>query len=159
MPRKREPLKLLEAKGKSHMPQSVKAEREEAEVKTPEVKQVRAPKWLPTDLREEFNFYSRQLVALKIFSPLDRDTLARYLVAKQVYLASLNHVEAAISAGESGAAVKWSTVQNKYYAQCRECAGDLGLTITSRCRLVVPKKDSEDEDDPFLRVIEGRRNA
>lgn len=50
-------------------------------------------------------------------------------------------------------------MQNKYYSQCRECAGDLGLTITSRCRLVVPQNKDDDEDDPFLRVIEGRRNA
>lgn len=62
MPRNREPLKLLEAKGKTHMSQSVKAEREETEITPPEVKQVRAPGWLPTDLREEFKYYSRQLV-------------------------------------------------------------------------------------------------
>lgn len=97
MPRKREPLKVLEGKGKSHLTKAEKAEREGGEVKTPEVKQVRAPDWLPTDLRKEFNDYARRLVSIGIFDKLDRDSLARYLVARQVYLRSLNYVEEAIT--------------------------------------------------------------
>lgn len=159
MGRRKEPIALLEAKGKSHMPEAEKDERRNSEVKPTGFKQVRPPDWLPGDLRKAFNSYSRQLVALDIFTPLDRDTLARYLVAHQVYLKALNYVQEAITNGWSGDAVKWSTVQNKYFAQCRECAGDLGLTITSRCKLVVPQKEDPVKDDPFLKLLEGRRRA
>lgn len=159
MPRKKEPLKLLEAKGKSHLTKAEKAAREAGEIKPPAVKQVRAPDWLPTDLRKEFCDYARRLVRLEIFDKLDRDTLARYLVAQQVYLRALNHVEESISNGESGEAVKWSSVQSKYFSQCRECASDLGLTITSRCRLVLPQKEDPEEADPFMKLVEARRNA
>lgn len=159
MPRKKEPLKLLEAKGNSHMTKAEKNAREQGELKPLKPKQVRPPDWLPTDLRKEFNAYSRQLLVLDIFAKLDRDTLARYLVAHQVYLRALNHVEAAISGDDSGEAVKWSTVQDKYFKQARNCANDLGLTVTSRCRLVVPPKEDPEADDPFLKLLEGRRNA
>lgn len=159
MGRKKEPISLLEAKGKSHLTKAEKDERERSEIKPTGFKQVRPPDWLPTNLRKEFNSYSRQLVALEIFTPLDRDTLARYLVAHEVYLKSLNYVEEAITNGWSGAAVKWSTVQNKYFAQCRECASDLGLTISSRCKLVVPQKEDPAEADPFLKLLEGKRRA
>lgn len=157
--RKKEPISLLEAKGKSHLTKAEKDERGRSEVKPTGFKQVRPPDWLPTNLRKEFNAYSRQLVALGIFTPLDRDTLARYMVAHEVYLKALNYVQEAISSGESGDAVKWSTVQNRYFAQCRECASDLGLTISSRCKLVVPQKEDPAEGDPFLTILEGKRRA
>lgn len=159
MPRKKEPLKLLEAKGKSHMTKADKEARAQGEVKPRKPKQVRPPDWLPTDLRKEFNAYARQLLELDIFAKLDRDTLARYLVARQVYLRALNHLEAAISAGDSAEAVKWSAVQDKYFKQARNCANDLGLTVTSRCRMVVPQKEDPEADDPFLKLLERRRNA
>lgn len=31
--------------------------------------------------------------------------------------------------------------QDKLFKQCRQASSDLGLTISSRCRLVIPKKD------------------
>ena len=36
------------------------------------------------------------------------------------------------------AADEWSRVQDRYFKQARACASDLGLTVTSRCRLTVP---------------------
>ena len=39
---------------------------------------------------------------------------------------------------------------------CRACANDMGLTITSRCRLVVPGAGEPDEpENPFLQLIQG----
>lgn len=31
--------------------------------------------------------------------------------------------------------------QDKLFKQCRQASSDLGLTISSRCKLVIPKKD------------------
>ena len=156
MPRRKEPLKLLEAKGKSHLSQKEKAEKERGEVKTKEQKSVTPPDWLPSDLRKPFGSISRQLLALGIFSKLDRDALARYLIAHQIYLKATNHIQEAISTGNSSDAVKWASVQGRYFGQCRECAGDLGLTITSRCKLVVPKKD--EEENAFEKMMRERQN-
>lgn len=155
MPRHKEPLTLLEAKGKSHLSRAEKAERERTEVRAPKPKQVRAPDWLPANHRKEFNSLSRQLLDLGIFSKLDRDTLARYLIAHELYSKATNHIQFAISEGKPDAAVKWSSVQGKYFQQCRDCANDLGLTVTSRCRLVLPQK-GEPEENEFERLMRER---
>lgn len=154
----RRPIEVLKATGKKHLTKAETEARERSEVKPPTPKQVRAPDFLPTDLRKEFNDLSRQLVALEIFAKLDRDTLARYLIAQQIYLRATNHVEAALDAGDQKEAVNWSSVQDRYFKQCRNCANDLGLTISSRCKLVVPQREEEDVSDPMLHLME-RRNA
>lgn len=157
MPRRKEPLKLLEAKGKSHLSQKEKAEKERGEVKTKAQKSVTPPSWLPTDRRKEFGSISRQLLALGIFSKLDRDALARYLIAHQIYLKATNHIQEAISTGNSSDAVKWASVQGRYFSQCRECANDLGLTISSRCKLVVPQQ-KDTEENAFEKMMRERQN-
>ena len=45
--------------------------------------------------------------------------------------------------------VTW--IQDKYYKQCRSAANDLGLSISSRCKLVVPKADSKPPENKFNR--------
>lgn len=155
MPRRKEPLKLLEAKGNSHLSRTEKAKKAQEEVQAPIPKQVRSPDWLPTNLRKEFNSLSRQLIDIGIFAKLDRDTLARYLIAHEIYFKATNHIQAAISAGNSSEAVKWATVQGRYFQQCRECANDLGLTITSRCKLVVPQQD-QPEENAFEKLMRER---
>ena len=50
----------------------------------------------------------------------------------------------------------WSTLQEKYFKQARACANDLGLTITSRCRLIVPQGGGQaEQENPFLELISG----
>ena len=45
---------------------------------------------------------------------------------------------------------EYSNLQDKFFKQARSAAGDLGLTITSRCRLVLPKnKQEEKPKDPY----------
>jgi P27 family predicted phage terminase small subunit len=59
---------------------------------------------------------------------------------------------------DAAAADKWSNVQSRYFKQCRECAGDLGLTISSRCKLVLPPKEDEGEDE-FTAFLNRRKAA
>lgn len=156
---KRQPTDLIKAKGRKHLSRSEEAERRAGEVPniTPDGAKIRAPDWLPEDLRDEFNDLRRQLVKLGIFAKLDRDTLARYLVAHQIYLRATSHVQAALDKQDAAGADKWSTVQNKYFKQCRECANDLGLTISSRCKLVLPAKDEDPELDEFTAFLARRK--
>lgn len=162
MPGPRQPLKLLEDKGAKHLSKKETAKREAEEVKAEPVKQVRAPDFLPTDLRDAFNWYSRQLVRMEIFFPHHRDTLAFYLMARQAWLKATVHAQAAISNGDEKEARAWVSVQDTYFRQCRNCAGDLGLTITSQCRLVLPQV-REPEENPFEKLMrereEGQRRA
>lgn len=154
MPRKRQPTAVVKANGRKHLSRAEENARQASEIQTPETKQVRCPSWLPEEHRKEFLSLAKQLMALHIFCKLDRDTLGMYLVARQHWLDAGAHFELALAEGDTKAAGSWSRTQNTAFSQCRACAADLGMTITSRCRLVVPKTDSEDEDDPMLRLLD-----
>lgn len=158
---KRQPTDLIKAKGRKHLSRAEEAARRDGEVPnpTPQGAKIRAPNWLPEDLRAEFNDLRGQLVALGIFAKLDRDTLARYLIAHQIYLRAVRYVQFALDKGDSAGADKWSSVQNKYFKQCRECANDLGLTISSRCKLVLPPKEEDPEVDEFTAFLNRRKAA
>lgn len=158
---KREPTDLIKAKGRKHMSRAEEAERRAGEIPnpTPPGAKIRAPDWLPEELRAQFNDLRAQLVELGIFARLDRDTLARYLVAHQIYLRATSQVQYALDKCDASKAEKWSSVQNKYFKQCRECANDLGLTISSRCKLVVPQAEREPELDEFTAFLNRRKAA
>ena len=48
-------------------------------------------------------------------------------------------------------------IQERYFKQARNCANDMGLTVTSRCRLVVPDtgKQATEDSNPMLELIRG----
>ena len=73
---------------------------------------------------------------------MDVDTLARYLIAQKIYLDLTNH----ILSSDFEFNDKIINAQDKYFKQCRQCASDLGLTISSRCKLVIPKKEEDKTD-------------
>jgi P27 family predicted phage terminase small subunit len=39
--------------------------------------------------------------------------------------------------------VKFANMRDKAFKQVMKCASELGLTITSRCKLVVPKQEEK----------------
>lgn len=156
MARPRSPIAVLEAKGKKHLTKTETAERESSEVKTTPPKQIRAPAYLPEDLRKDFLDIGKQLGALGIFCKLDYDTLARYLVARRFWQRAADEIAAAMEQGDLKTAEKWTNLQDKYFKQCRGCANDLGMTIGARCRLVVPQKD-EPEENPLEAMLRRRQ--
>ena len=40
-------------------------------------------------------------------------------------------------------------MQDRYFRQCRQGAADFGLTVSSRCRLVVPKAEETPKENKF----------
>jgi len=142
MARPRQPISLIEAKGKKHLTKAEIEERKNTEIKAPN-DNIRAPSYLNYDLKEEFNKIAKELIKIKIMSNLDEDALARFIVARKMYTETtkrmLEDPELLFNKDIAG-------VQDKYFKQCRSSASDLGLTISSRCKLVIPK--NEDEDKP-----------
>lgn len=143
--RPRQPLKLLEAKGKKHLSKSEKNDRENAEIQAP-ADGIVAPKYLSKDQRKEFDSISKQLVELQIFSNLDCDALARYLIARDAFVKYTRMVNAIPGNWEMVNELEKAVgIQDKAFKQCRAAASDLGLTITSRCKLVIPKKEEPEK--------------
>ena len=49
-----------------------------------------------------------------------------------------------------------SKTQTRYFNQCSRAAADLGLTISSRCRLIVPKPPEDEADGDPINDMLGR---
>ncbi|NLF52124.1 MAG: phage terminase small subunit P27 family [Leptolinea sp.] len=140
MPRPREPIDLLLAKGNKHLTRDEIENRRSSEFSAP-VGDVSSPDYLPDKLKAEFEELAEKLVKINIMTELDVDLLARYLLSKQAYLALTNRYMKALSTGSGGQVEKLSTMQDKAFKQCQSAARELGLTISSRCKLVIPKKE------------------
>lgn len=107
----------------------------------------------------------KELRAIDLISNLDVDALARLVIAQEKYIAvtqELNKqplmVEIEIATKQldeygqpvkikkevvNGEVERLALLQDRYFKQCRQGAADFGLTVSSRCRLVVPKADKE----------------
>jgi len=133
----RQPTELLVVKGKKHLSKGEIEERKAKEVKAPSDK-VKAPSYLDKELKREFNKISKQLLAIKILTNLDVDALARFITARKLYLnltqKLLDNPQLIIDDP------RILNSQDKLFKQCRSSASDLGLTITSRCKLVIPQQ-------------------
>ena len=153
---KRQPTDVVIANGRKHLSKAEEAERRAGEVKVSTAKAAKPPKWLPEGLRKDFRAIGKQLIAAGLYTALDADTLGRYLIAQSEYLMATSHVHKAYQERDPEAVEDWSRIQDRHFKQARNCANDMGLTVTSRCRLVVPESRQETEDsNPMLQLILG----
>ena len=158
MPGPRQKLSVLEANGRKHLSKAEKAARAAREVELPKPAKMRVPRWLPEHLKADFRALAKELLAADMgAAQLDRDTVGRYLVAQHQFTAACRMVQDALDQEDPDLVNKWTRAQKAYFAQARACANDLGLTITSRCRLVVPEGAQKQEENPFLQLMEARR--
>ena len=157
MPGPRQPTDLIKANGRKHLSKAEEAERRAREPKVEKAKTAKPPKWLPEQLKKEFRALGKRLIAAGIYTGLDADTLGRYLVAQHQWIIATGEAEQALAQRDQEQADAWGRVQDRYFKQARNCAYDMGLTVTSRCRLVVPEnvKQKTEEQNPFLQLIEG----
>ena len=156
MPGPRQPTDVVKAKGRKHLSKTEEAQRRAGEVQVERPKTVKVPKWVPEDLKKEFRALGRKLLAAGLYTDLDADTLGRYLVAQRQYILATQETERALDQRNQEMADSWGKIQERYFKQARNCANDMGLTVTSRCRLVVPDAPQKgEEDNPFLQLIQG----
>ena len=157
MPGPRQKLSVLEGRGKKHLSKSEKAQRAAQEVALPKPARMRVPKWLPEYLKADFRALAKELLDADMgAAQLDRDTLGRYLVAQRQFTAAMCMVQDALDQQDAELAGKWTKAQDAYFKQARACANDLGMTITSRCRLVLPDSGKRQEENPFERMMRER---
>lgn len=137
MPKQRQPVKMVIAKGRKHFTKEDIEERRTQEIDVP-FKNIEAPTYLTGSLVDEFYDTAYKLLEIGVMTELDEDSLARYLISKQHYLKYSNLLTKALQRGDVEETAKLVTAQDKLYKQVRIGAADLGLTITSRCKLVIP---------------------
>lgn len=161
MPGPRQPTELVVANGRKHLTRSEEDQRRDQEVHVPVPDRAVPPKWLPRKLHAEFHEVGEILRLAGLYSELDRDTLGQYFLSRERWQRADQLASKAIRARDEKLAKEWTGVQSTYFRQCRQCAEVLGLSISSRCRLVVPPSMSAAaasvEEDEFTRALRARQ--
>ena len=148
MGRPKKPIGLHLAEGNpSHLTKAEIEERLEGELDVPFL-DVAPPEYLTGKKQiEKFNYIADMLLRLEIFTELDVDCLARYIMSEQLYLQYTNLLIGLIKSKDFEQMGKIQSLQDRAFRQCDTCARRLGLTITDRARLVVPQPPEDDDDE------------
>ncbi len=139
----RQPIELVIAKGNKHLTKAEIEERRKSELK-PLTDDISPPAYLTKKQKVEFNKISDQLQRLKVMSETDVDTLARYVVANTFYINAVKKLRSKEVRDDPELFDSWLKIQEKMFKQARACANDLGLSISSRCKLVVPATEKSE---------------
>lgn len=160
--------------GGKHWTKAEIESRESQEIHLPKPRALTPPSWLSSGAKKLFRRYAKELLDLPpgVVSTLDVGTLARYCDLELSYAEASAHKTAwldecaqlRIEAGPAGFSdlasdvlygaaqdqvEYWTGLMVKYEKACRGCATEMGLTVASRCRLVVPKAAQPEEADPL----------
>lgn len=139
--------------------------------KEEDFKNIEAPSFL--ERSQKAKFYDLAFVLLHFgFTQLDEDLLGRYIVARDFYI---KYVTVLRDIKKIPTSRKWSAIQkiededlkellikivekaklddeasttklvDVYFKEMRACAADLGLSITDRGKLVIPKREDDCE--------------
>lgn len=156
MARPRQPIDLIVAKGNKHLTRAEIEERKSSEVK-PITDDISPPSYLSTKKqKEEFNKIANQLMKLKILGETDVDTLARYVLSRDLYVNLTKQIQKKKILEDPILLDKYMKNQDRAFRQCDICAKALGLTISSRCRLVVPETKQEVPKENKFKKFEKR---
>ena len=149
------PLEVIQARGNKHLTKAEIKERQDREIK-PITDNIIAPNYLTKKQAEEFNRIAEQLKKLKIMGETDVDALGRYIVANDFYINAVKQMRKKEVRDDPVKFEAWAKIQERYFKQCRSSANDLGLSISSRCKLVVPETNKEAPKENKFKVFEKR---
>lgn len=148
MPNPKQPIQLIQAKGKKHLTKSEIEERTLSEPQ-PITDGIAPPNFLLKPQKKRFNEIANQLQDLGVMGVTDCDALARYVIAESMYEKVTKLLRKPQILNDIEALKDYSLIQDKYFKQCRSAANDLGLSISARCRLVVPKAQEKPPENKF----------
>ena len=131
---------------------------------------IAAPPYLTSKQKKQFETIADQLQRIGIMGETDNDTLARYIIAQSFYeqaVKDLRQIQKERPKGEDmtvSSLSHWAELlneldkrQDRYFKQAQTAAAALGLTISSRCKLTMPKGAEEPKTNKFAKF--GDRKA
>ena len=157
----KQPINLIIAKGKKHLTKAEIEERQRTEITTDHIN-VKPPDYLNEEEIKEFYRISKILLDIGIITELDEDCLAHYLISNTSYIKYTKKIRALedelLEAKRTDRKAKlkseidtYLTYQDKALKQCRACANDLGLSISSRAKLVMPRPKDPPKENKFTK--------
>lgn len=172
----RQPIGLVMAKGAKHLTKEEIKERMNSEVQ-PCPEGIAAPSYLTAKQKKQFDLIAGQLQRIGIMGETDCDTLARYITAQGFYEDAVKELRKlqkerpkspeddadidSVVAFRSALSTWLALVdivdkrQDRYFKQAMAAASKLGLTITDRCKLVVPQSAEPPKVNKFARFGAG----
>lgn len=167
----RQPLKVVQDKGRKHLTKAEIENREKTEIHAAADK-VTPPTYLSAKQKKRFKAIAQELLDLEIMSNLDCDALARLIIVEDEFTAINKQLKKTplmikrkvlLQEEENGRPVykeveeltvnpeydKLQIMRGRAYKECRQGAGDFGLTISHRCRLVVPRAAEAPKENKF----------
>lgn len=161
--RPKEPIDLIIAKGKKHLTKEEIENRKNTELKINHT-DVNPPDYLSEKEKEEFNNIANILLEIGIMTELDEECLAHYLIANTSYIKytkELRKLENKLIRTKDEEKKKetlgfidlYLKYQDRALKQCRDCANDMGLSITSRCKLVMPPSKDPPKENKFSKFL------
>lgn len=175
----RQPTELVVMKGAKHLSKAEIAARKDAEVVAPNDK-VRPPAYLTPEQKKKFRKLAKELLAIKLVANIDCDALARLLIAQDQFVEVTEQIRTTplmvevpvyeekdnplsgekelVQVGTrevvNGERESLMIIQDRCMKQCRQGASDFGMTVSSRCRLVVPKPPKQKPENKFAKYAE-----
>ena len=150
MGRRREPIALIEAKGRKHLTKAEIEERKAQEPDAPDDDLV-APEYLTEKQKKDFDRFAHELKRIGIIANVDCDRLAQYVVLEDQFQQLSKQIRKRGLMDDIDEYDKISRAHIRCFNAVRAAANDLGLTITSRCKLVMPKLPEEKPENRFLK--------
>ncbi len=151
----RQPTALVELKGKKHFTKSELEERKNAEVKA-ETDNIVPPDYLTEKQAGEFLALADELRRCEIMTNLDCDALARFVIARSDYADYVKLVRSIPKTVDNLQELKEADkLKRGAFLDCNTAAKELGMTISSRCKLVVPKKEESKPINKFAVIQSG----
>lgn len=161
----RQPIDLIIANGRKNLTKAEIAERRAAEV-APCADDLTAPSYLTAAEKKRFDKLAGQLAKIKVMGETDTETLARYVTAQTLYEKATKELRTLANKRPpdteadayyermdvwTSAQDNLSKLQDRYFKQAQTAAASLGLTISSRCKLIAPVKDDEPKVNKFAK--------
>lgn len=165
----RQPIELVIANGKKNLTKKEIHDRLNSEVK-PCTDEIAAPSYLTAAQKKQFDKIAGQLKKLGIMGETDVETLARYITAQGLYEQAVKDLRAIHKQrpkdADADQLVIWADMLDsldkridRYFKQATTAASKLGLTISDRCKLVVPVKDEAPKANKFSKFDRGAGSA
>lgn len=150
--RPRQPIDLIVAKGKKHLTKKEIEARKKQEVQAP-TDNIYAPEYLTEKQKAKFEEIAKTLDDMNIMSNLDCHALARYISAVDMYEELTKKVRSPKVLSDVTTLKEYAKLQNLYFTQCHTAANALGLSISSRCKLVLPPSATQEtpKENKFAR--------
>ena len=169
MARPRQPVDLILLKDKKHLTKQEIQDRRDSEVE-PCTDDIVAPSYLTAAEKKRFDKLAEQLQKIKIMGETDVETLARYVTAQSLYEQAVKDLRAIHKQRpkdmDTEALVLWADMLDsldkrvdRYFKQATAAASKLGLTISDRCKLVVPQAPEAPKPDKFSKFNKGVGSA